>query len=153
MSGAARRPSWLEPAVAAVAGVTFGVGLVLAGMTTPRKVVGFLDVAGPWDPSLALVMAGAIGAHWAALRWLSRGGRPPLGAGPPAAIGRAVDGRLIGGAALFGVGWGLAGYCPGPAVVGAATAASAPLTFVAAMLAGMALFDRLLAPRLARRSG
>ncbi len=125
-------------------GLVFAVGLGLAGMTRPAKVIAFLDVAGRWDASLGFVMVGAIAVHAALYRRIVR--RPlPLAADrfsiPPRT---AVDARLVAGAALFGVGWGLAGYCPGPAIVSLASGAAAPAVFVVAMLGGMR-FARLVA--------
>jgi uncharacterized membrane protein YedE/YeeE len=118
------------------AGLLFGVGLVLSGMTDPRNVVAFLDVAGTWSPNLAAVMVGAIGVHLLALRLL--GARDPRFAfardrGP------VLDARLIGGAAIFGAGWGLAGYCPGPAIVSLGFGAAPAWGFVAAMAVGVLL--------------
>lgn len=125
---------------ALVAGALFGAGLVVSGMTRPGKVIGFLDVFGDWDPSLAFVMGGAIGVHLLAHRLLKRLSGP-IGGGPWRLPSRSeIDGRLVGGAVLFGIGWGLAGYCPGPAVSVAATGAADGLLFFAAMLAGMGLF-------------
>jgi uncharacterized membrane protein YedE/YeeE len=124
--------------VAFVAGVIFAAGLGLSGMTDPRNVLAFLDVTGAWDPSLALVMAGAIGVH----ALVAHRVRPA----PASAATARIDRRLILGAALFGLGWGVAGFCPGPAIVSLASFAPATLAFVAAMVAGMLLFDRL-APR------
>jgi uncharacterized protein len=122
-----------------VAGVLFALGLGVSGMTQPAKVLAFLDVGGHWDPSLALVMLGAIGIH-APLVPLILGRRAPLLAPafslPPR---RDVDGRLLGGAVVFGIGWGLAGLCPGPAITVLASGKPVVLGFVAAMLAGMRL--------------
>lgn len=123
--------------VAAVAGAMFGAGLLLAGMTRPDKVLGFLDVTGAWDPTLAFVMVGAIAVHAIAYRLIRRRPSPLLDARfhwPP---GDGLDRRLLAGAAIFGVGWGLAGFCPGPALVAAVTGATSSLVFVAAMIAGM----------------
>lgn len=123
--------------VAGLAGAMFGVGLLLSGMTRPDKVLGFLDVTGRWDPSLAFVMVGAIGVHAIAYRLIRRRPSPLLDTRfhwPP---DHGLDRRLLAGAALFGVGWGLAGFCPGPALVAAATGASSALVFVTAMIAGM----------------
>jgi uncharacterized membrane protein YedE/YeeE len=124
-------------------GLLFALGLGLAGMTRPSKVLGFLDVGGRWDPSLALVMMGAIAVHLP-LRRLRRpapGGDIGCAADDGDADGTAsaIDRRLVIGAALFGVGWGLSGYCPGPALVSLAGGSIGVLTFVGAMLIGMAL--------------
>jgi uncharacterized membrane protein YedE/YeeE len=123
-------------AVAFAAGLLFALGLGLAGMTQPGKVLAFLDLADGWDPSLALVMVGAIGVHAAFVRFARRRPAPAFARAftwPPE---RGVDARLLAGAALFGVGWGLVGYCPGPALVGLASLAPATLLFVLAMAAG-----------------
>jgi uncharacterized membrane protein YedE/YeeE len=108
----------------------FAIGLGVAGMTDPRKVLGFLDVAGRWDASLALVMAGAIGVHLPFLRLVDR--RKQAAVPGEDSVGE----RLLLGAALFGVGWGLAGYCPGPALVSLASGRSGVLVFVLAMVVG-----------------
>lgn len=126
-----------------VAGLVFGIGLIVSGMTNPAKVLGFLDVAGRWDPSLLCVMGGAIvvGAiafHGAARRKLSLLGEPMRL--PQAGE---IDGRLVLGAVTFGIGWGLAGYCPGPALASLLTGGIKPAIFVAAMLAGMVCFEVL----------
>lgn len=121
-----------------VSGGIFAAGLVLSGMVRPSKVLGFLDVAGVWDPSLAFVMAGAIGVHAIAHAIARRRSGPIAASAFPSYITR-LDARLLGGAALFGIGWGLAGYCPGPALVSAAAGAREALYFLPAMLAGMGL--------------
>ena len=129
---------------AALAGLLFGLGLILAGMTQPAKVLGFLDLLGAWDPSLALVMVGAIGV---AMLGFARERRAhptaPLGEcgtpNPP----KGIDRRLVLGSLTFGAGWGLAGYCPGPALVGLAAGWWQALVFVLAMLAGMLIFQVL----------
>jgi uncharacterized membrane protein YedE/YeeE len=127
---------------AALAGVLFGAGLIISGMTDPGKVRGFLDLFGVWDPSLAFVMIGAIGVHSLLLRGVLRLPRP-LHADLFHLPTRAeLDRPLIIGAALFGVGWGLAGFCPGPALVSAAAASPAAALFVPAMLVGMWLQHR-----------
>lgn len=119
------------------AGVLFGTGLVLAGMTRPAKVIAFLDVAGDWDPSLAFVVVGAIAVHLVAWRLVPRLGRP-LGGGHFALPTRTdIDARLVVGAVLFGLGWGLGGYCPGPALTAAASGAPSTLLFVGAMIVGI----------------
>jgi hypothetical protein len=120
--------------VAATSGAIFAVGLALSGMTDPGKVLGFLDVAGKWDPSLAFVMGGAVGVHFVWLRFVAR-------APSPSPASRKVDARLVGGAAIFGVGWGLSGYCPGPALSGLAFGRLEASIFTAAMLAGILLFN------------
>jgi hypothetical protein len=119
------------------AGLVFGAGLILSGMTDPGKVIGFLDVAGSWDPSLALVMAGAILVGFFAFRSAGRRGRTFLGGALHLPNRRDVDLRLLGGSAVFGIGWGLAGFCPGPALVSFASGVDQAAVFVAAMLGGM----------------
>jgi uncharacterized membrane protein YedE/YeeE len=127
--------------MAGVAGVLFSLGLGVGGMTDPARVVGFLDVAGRWDPSLLFVMAGALGTHALTRALVLRRGRPVLAATFPAFSPAKVDRRLVGGSALFGVGWGLAGYCPGPAFTSLASGSTTVVAFVLAMGAGMALFE------------
>ncbi len=125
-------------------GLVFALGLGLSGMTQPSKVVGFLDVTGSWDPSLAFVMIGAIGVHFVFVR-RARATRSPLfGSTFDWPASARVDAQLVAGAAIFGLGWGIAGYCPGPAVVSAASLAPGPLVFVAAMAAGMLATGRTL---------
>lgn len=123
-----------------ISGLIFALGLGLSGMTLPQKVVGFLDVTGAWDPSLAFVMGGAIGMHLLAYRLIVRRPSPLLADAFQLPTRKDIDGRLIAGSALFGLGWGLGGFCPGPGIVASASGASAPLVFVAAMMAGMVLF-------------
>ncbi|MCP3101140.1 YeeE/YedE family protein [Myxococcus sp. K15C18031901] len=125
---------------AGLAGLLFAVGLGLGGMTDPAKVVGFLDVAGAWDPSLAFVMAGALGSHALLRRLILRRRRPVLAPAFPTAGTTRVDARLVAGAALFGVGWGLAGYCPGPALVVLPVGGATVLLFVVGMVVGMGAF-------------
>jgi uncharacterized membrane protein YedE/YeeE len=125
-------------------GLLFGAGLIVSGMTDPFKVIGFLDIAGAWDPSLAFVMAGAVLVGLIAYRLAGRRTVAVLG-GPmrlPAAAG-AIDRRLVLGSLAFGVGWGLSGFCPGPALVALGAGYGKGAAFVAAMLAGMALFEML----------
>lgn len=126
-------------AVSFVSGLVFAVGLALSGMTQPAKVLGFLDVSGTWDPSLAFVMMGAIGVHALCYRFIRR--RPAPIFAPEFALptSQRVDAPLLLGAALFGVGWGLGGFCPGPALTSLVTGAPKVLVFVGAMLAGMYL--------------
>lgn len=130
------------PSVAAfAAGLLFGIGLIVSGMANPAKVLGFLDLAGPWDPSLALVMAGAIAVGVGGFALAGRRERSLLGL-PMQLPGRAaIDRRLAAGALLFGVGWGLAGFCPGPALVALGAGYGKAALFVAAMLAGMLLYE------------
>jgi uncharacterized membrane protein YedE/YeeE len=121
-------------AIAFACGLLFALGLTVSGMTQPSKVIAFLDVTGDWDPSLAFVMIGAIGVFAPAYRWALRRARPVLcpDFAPPAS--GAIDARLIIGAALFGLGWGASGYCPGPAITSAAAGGDGVLVFLAAML-------------------
>lgn len=129
-----------------VCGLVFGLGLLLSGMADPAKVLGFLDLAGRWDPSLAFVMAGAIGFAVPAFFLARRRRTSVLGAPMQLPAATHIDARLIGGSLLFGGGWGLAGFCPGPALVNAGSGEPRAWLFVAAMIAGMALFA-LLEPR------
>jgi uncharacterized protein len=122
-----------------VSGALFTLGLSVAGMTDPAKVRAFLDFAGDWDPSLALVMVGAIGVYALIHRWSQGREQPWHAAEFSAPARRRVDARLIAGAALFGAGWGLAGLCPGPAWSALGTGSLQIAAFVAAMLAGMSL--------------
>ncbi|MGP0172955.1 DUF6691 family protein [Pseudomonas sp. NCHU5208] len=126
-----------------VCGLLFGLGLLLAGMADPRKVLAFLDLGGAWDPSLALVMAGAIGMAALPLNLARRRSQALLGGAMQLPTRRDLDARLIGGSLLFGVGWGIAGICPGPAVAILLTGHWQALLFVAAMLAGMLIFTAL----------
>nr|WP_313405687.1 DUF6691 family protein [Pseudomonas sp.] len=126
-----------------IAGLLFGLGLLLAGMADPAKVLAFLDLAGDWDPSLALVMAGAIGAAALPLNLAQRRTKALLGGAMQLPTRRDLDARLVGGSLLFGVGWGIAGICPGPALAILLTGYWQALLFVAAMLAGMLIFTAL----------
>lgn len=130
---------WQRNLVALGCGLLFAAGLGISGMTDPRRVVAFLDVAGAWDPSLMLVMVGAIAVNAAAYRWVLRARAPLLAQRFRITTKRRVDARLVGGAAMFGVGWGLSGYCPGPALVAAVSLNADTLVFASAMLAGMAV--------------
>ncbi|MBX2797816.1 MAG: YeeE/YedE family protein [Myxococcales bacterium] len=124
-------------------GLVFALGLGLAGMTNADKVIGFLTFLGPWDPSLGLVMAGAIAAHLATWRLVTGRAKPVFADVFRIPDRTDVDRPLLVGAALFGVGWGLGGYCPGPGLVSAVSASAAPLVFVASMVLGMAVFHGL----------
>lgn len=124
-------------------GLLFGLGLILSGMTDPGKVLGFLDLAGLWDPSLAFVMGGAIAVGALAFAVAKKRTRSFLGGAMHVPTARDIDKRLVLGSLLFGVGWGLAGFCPGPAIVSAAAGQPKAMVFVAAMLAGMWFFEML----------
>jgi uncharacterized protein len=124
-----------------IAGLLFGIGLLVSGMVNPAKVLGFLDLAGRWDPSLALVMAGAIAIGAIGFAIASRRATTLLGTPMLLPTARAIDPRLVFGGLLFGVGWGLAGFCPGPAVVALGAGQTKAIVFIAAMLAGMLAFE------------
>jgi len=126
-----------------ITGLVFGFGLLLSGMANPAKVLGFLDVAGAWDPSLALVMAAAVGVGLVAFSVAGRRTQSLLGEEMRLSPTGRIDRRLLAGSAVFGVGWGLAGFCPGPAVVALGMGLQPAAVFVAAMLAGMAVFEIL----------
>jgi uncharacterized membrane protein YedE/YeeE len=128
---------------AGLAGLVLGVGLLLSGMSNPAKVLAFLDLAGPWDPSLALVMAGAIGVGLVAFALASRRTASLLGMPLRLPAPRGIDRRLVWGSVAFGAGWGLVGFCPGPALVALGLGHPKAVVFVAAMLAGMGLFEWL----------
>lgn len=127
--------------MALIVGLVFGIGLIVSGMTDPAKVLGFLDLAGNWDPSLAFVMGGAILVGLAAFRFAGRRERSLLGDVMRLPTASRIDRRLVFGSLAFGAGWGLAGYCPGPALASLATGDAKPWIFALAMLAGMGLFE------------
>lgn len=137
----------LKTLLALLSGVIFGLGLIIAGMANPAKVLAFLDVTGMWDPSLALVMAGAIAVAAPAFQWARRRERSLLGEPLQIPAAGRVDRRLLAGSALFGIGWGIAGICPGPAWVLAGVAIGRVWPFLLAMLAGMALYDIIMRRR------
>jgi uncharacterized protein len=133
-----------------VAGALFGAGLVISGMADPRNVIGFLDFTGNWRPQLAAVMGGAVGVHALTLWYLSRRAGRDAGtancatdttAGAPGPF--TIDRRVVLGSAIFGVGWGLSGYCPGPAIVSLGLGAHTAFAFIAAMIAGLLIADRV----------
>ncbi|WP_306565894.1 YeeE/YedE family protein [Aquabacterium sp.] len=129
----------MQPLVSLVAGVVFGLGLAVAEMTNPLKVLDFLDLAGNWDPSLAFVMGGAVMTTLVAFRFVLRRPVPLYGDRFHLPTLTQLDRKLLGGAALFGIGWGLAGYCPGPALATILSGNSETWLFVPAMLVGGAL--------------
>ncbi|PLP97246.1 DUF6691 family protein [Cupriavidus pauculus] len=124
-----------------LAGLVFGIGLMVSGMANPAKVLGFLDLAGAWDPSLAFVMVGAIALTVVGVFIARRRGRSLLGLPLQWPANTGVTARLVLGSACFGVGWGLAGFCPGPALVALGAGYPKAMGFVAAMLAGMTVFE------------
>jgi uncharacterized membrane protein YedE/YeeE len=124
-----------------VAGLVFGLGLIVAGMANPAKILGFLDIAGKWDPSLALVMAGAIAVGLVAFTLARRRTVSALGSPMQLPSARTLDARLVGGSLMFGIGWGLAGFCPGPAIVALGAGYAKAAVFVIAMLLGMGVFE------------
>lgn len=128
----------MRVAVQFLAGLLFGLGLVVSGMADPAKVLNFLDLAGTWDPSLAFVLAGATGTTFVGYRLVLARRRPLFAPAFQLPTATRIDGRLLTGAAIFGVGWGLAGFCPGPAVTSLALGAPGTLAFVPAMLVGIA---------------
>lgn len=133
-----------------IVGLLFGWGLLISGMTDPGKVIGFLDLTGSWDPSLAMVMGGAIAVGFFAFGTAKKRTSNFLGGALHLPTSSDVDKRLILGALLFGAGWGLAGFCPGPGIVSMAAGQSKAAVFVVAMLAGMLVFEWM--DRLGRRT-
>jgi uncharacterized membrane protein YedE/YeeE len=129
--------------MALLAGLLFGLGLILSGMTDPAKVLGFLDLAGNWDPSLSFVMGGALLVGSLVFPFATKRPKSILGDALRLPTATRIDRRLVLGGLTFGVGWGLAGYCPGPALASLAQGGTKPLLFFIAMLAGMALFELL----------
>ena len=125
-----------------ISGMLFGAGLTISQMVNPRKVTDFLDFFGRWDPSLAFVMGGALAVTALGFRFILRRPHPLFVDEFHLPSARRIDGRLLGGAALFGVGWGLAGFCPGPAVASLAYGLWQSVVFVAAIVIGMLLWDR-----------
>ena len=134
-----------------LAGLVFGIGLILSGMANPARVLGFLDLTGRWDPSLAFVMAGAVAVSLVSFAVAKRKTLSFLGAEMKLSRARQIDRRLVGGSLLFGVGWGVAGFCPGPALVALGMGETKAAVFVGAMLAGMGIFELLERRNVARR--
>ena len=128
---------------ALLSGLVFGLGLIVSGMANPAKVLGFLDLAGEWDPSLALVMGGAIAVGFFAFLIAKNRTRSFIGAEMKLPTASTIDSRLLAGSALFGAGWGIAGFCPGPGLVALGMGEPKALVFVAAMLVGMVIFSWL----------
>ena len=126
-----------------IAGLIFGVGLIISGMTNPAKVQGFLDLFGRWDPSLAFVMGGAIAVGLIAFQVAKKRSTTLLGGPMQLPTRRDIDAPLVLGSLLFGAGWGLGGFCPGPAITALGAGSVPALIFVAAMLTGMLIFDRI----------
>ena len=135
----------MQTIAALASGIVFGAGVALGGMTNPAKVLAFLDVSGAWDATLAFVMAGALAVNASAYWWSSRRFKPLFAAAFALPTVRELDARLLGGAALFGIGWGLAGLCPGPALASVARGDPRVFVFVGAMSAGMILQRRIAA--------
>ena len=124
-----------------LSGLVFGLGLIVAGMANPAKVLAFLDLAGAWDPSLAFVMGGAIGVGFVAFLVARQRTVTFLGEEMKLPTARHIDRRLVFGSVAFGIGWGIAGFCPGPALVALGMGEGKALVFVASMLAGMGIFE------------
>lgn len=124
-----------------VCGLIFGLGLGISGMTDADKVIGFLDVFGAWDPSLIFVMVGAIAVHLVLFRWIIKRPSPLYSGGFRLPTRKDIDARLLVGATLFGIGWGIGGVCPGPGLVSGAALSVEVWTFIGAMLAGMLVFQ------------
>lgn len=126
-----------------LAGILFGLGLIISGMANPQKILDFLDITGSWDPSLLVVMLGALAVSYWAFRYARKREKTWLGKTFNLPGARQLDKRLILGSLVFGVGWGIAGYCPGPAITSLLAGQIAPLVFVVAMIAGMTLYETL----------
>lgn len=126
-----------------LAGVIFGIGLAISGMTQPQKVIGFLDLFGNWDPTLLFVMVGAIAVHFIGYKIILKRRSPLFDTQFHMPTRSDINPRLLGGAAIFGIGWGLGGYCPGPAVTSITTGWSTVSTFIIFMIVGMFVFNKL----------
>ena len=134
-------------ASALVTGLIFGLGLAISQMVSPRKVLDFLDVTGSWDPSLLLVMGGAVAVAMLAFRFVIKRGQPLFESEFHLPRMTKVDRRVLVGSAIFGLGWGIGGYCPGPGVAALSAGSADALVFVAGMVLGSLLYRRLAAPR------
>ena len=143
------RPTWISSAqalAALLAGSIFGLGLSMSGMLDPVRVRGFLDVAGDWDPSLAFVLGGAVAVAFVGMFLRRHLRRPALDTAFHLPATAPVDTRLILGSAIFGIGWGMAGLCPGPALAALSLGLAPVMLFITAMLAGMTIHDHMAAP-------
>ncbi|MGH8808537.1 MAG: YeeE/YedE family protein [Noviherbaspirillum sp.] len=138
----------MQMLMALLAGLVFGLGLIVSGMTDPARIIAFLDLAGNWNPSLAFVMCAAVAVGLIAFRFAGSRSKTLLGGRMHLPTASKVDRRLLSGSLVFGAGWGIAGYCPGPVLTSLFGGGSEPWIFMSAMLAGMALFELL-----ERRSG
>lgn len=127
--------------IAFVTGLIFGLGLILSGMTNPAKIIGFLDIFGDWDPALALVMIGALIVSATSFQLIKKNKKTYFGQQLNLPANNKIDHKLIIGSLIFGIGWGLAGYCPGPALVSVMHGGYQPVIFVLSMLAGMGIFE------------
>lgn len=141
----------MKSAVSLLAGILFGAGLFIGGMTDPAKVIGFLDLAGSWDPSLAFVMGAALCVTLPTFQLLRKRSRPLLEERFFLPTKTDLDPRLIVGAVLFGIGWGVAGLCPGPAIANLSTGSLPIVVFVLAMILGMRVQDRVMSRRVGKR--
>jgi uncharacterized membrane protein YedE/YeeE len=130
-----------------VCGALFAAGVCISGMMRPSKVLAFLDVGGAWDASLLVVFAVALALHAAAWRVVRRRATSPLGGEYPGPASPTIDVRLVGGAALFGIGWGISGFCPGPALIATLSGATSALVFFACVAATIAIYDRVMQRR------
>lgn len=140
---------WLKTAAGYAAGLLFGLGLAVSGMTDPARVVGFLDVAGAWDPTLMFVLGGAVITTFIGYRLVFKRPAPLLGSVFQLPTKRELDAKLLGGAALFGIGWGLSGYCPGPAIASIGALSLPLLAMLVTMVLGWFVASRFAAKRLA----
>ncbi|MGZ3241632.1 MAG: DUF6691 family protein [Burkholderiaceae bacterium] len=129
--------------ISLLSGLIFGVGLIISGMANPSKVLGFLDITGKWDPSLAFVMGGALAVGFFAFKVANKQAVSLLGLDMKLPKANYIDRRLVIGSLLFGIGWGIAGFCPGPAVVSLGMGEIKAVVFVVAMLLGMGIFELL----------
>ncbi len=144
--------SALPRILAGVSGLLFGLGLIIGGMTDPSKVIGFLDFAGDWEPALAFVMAGGVGVHFLLSQFVLKRKSPLYDQVFHLPTKRDLDAKLLVGAAIFGIGWGLAGYCPGPGIVAGGAGSESAIIFVATLIIGMIVQHGVFEPRPQRTS-